>query len=64
VIILRIVLASLLVVIGCSIIVRMLGLGIHPDIFPGVLLGGAMVALGIHRIALIRRVYAQRKMAQ
>jgi hypothetical protein len=58
---LRIVLASLLVVVGCSIIVRMLGLGLHPEIFPGVLLGAAMVALGVHRIALVRRVYSQRK---
>jgi hypothetical protein len=52
----RLILAILLVGIGISIVVRMASLGIHPEIVPGVILGAAMIALGVHRIALIRRI--------
>jgi hypothetical protein len=59
----RFILALFLTIAGCAIVVRMLALGIHPEIFPGVLLGAAMVALGVHKMTLIRRVIVNRKVA-
>jgi len=52
------VLAAIMVVLGVVILVRVLpsaptgGMAI----LPGVVLGGAMIALGVHRISLIVRV--------
>lgn len=50
----RAVLALGMVVIGCVVIVRMLSLGLTAAIIPGIVLGGAMVALGLYRFKQIR----------
>lgn len=50
------VLAVALIVIGGVILVRMLEAGIRVEILPGVVLGAAMIALGVHRLSLILRV--------
>lgn len=56
---LRAVLAVAMILLGIFILVRMLGAlpagGFA--ILPGVILGGAMIALGIHRLKLIARVW-------
>ena len=49
-----------MVVIGTIILVRMLALGVRVEILPGVVLGGAMIALGVHRLSLILRVVRNR----
>jgi hypothetical protein len=56
----RAIFAVAMVVIGASILVRMLGLGLRIEILPGVVLGGAMIALGIHRLSLILHVLRNR----
>jgi hypothetical protein len=53
---LRFVLAILLIVMGSVIDARMLALGARLEILPGVALGLAMIALGVHRLGLIARV--------
>jgi hypothetical protein len=58
--IVRLVLATLLVVVGAIITIRMLAFGLQPAILPGVALGVAMVFLGIHRLRLILRVMSVR----
>ena len=58
--IVRLVLATLLVVVGAIITIRMFTFGLQPAILPGVALGVAMVALGIHRLRLILRVMSAR----
>jgi hypothetical protein len=58
--ILRLVLATLLIVVGVTITARMLAFGLQPAILPGVALGAAMVFLGIHRVRLILRVMSAR----
>ena len=50
----RAVLAIGMVVIGCVVIVRMLSFGLTTAIVPGIILGGAMVALGLYRFKQIR----------
>jgi len=51
---LRAVLAVGMVAIGFIVIVRMLSLGATFAIVPGLVLGGAMVALGLYRFKQIR----------
>jgi hypothetical protein len=50
------ILALAIVVIGAIVLVRMLALGVRIEILPGVVLGIAMIALGLHRLSLILRV--------
>jgi hypothetical protein len=54
---LRGVLAAAMIVFGLIILARMLG-SLHAGfaILPGLVLAGALIALGIHRISLILRV--------
>lgn len=53
---LRLILALLLIVAGIALIVRMLmQIGLHREIVPGIALGAAIVALGVHRTSLILR---------
>jgi hypothetical protein len=52
--------AIAMMVIGAVILVRMLGLGVRIEILPGVVLGIAMIALGLHRMSLILRVIRNR----
>jgi hypothetical protein len=57
VLLVRGVLAVAMIVCGIVILARMLqSLGAGFAILPGLVLAGAMIALGIHRIALILRV--------
>lgn len=53
---LRAALAVAMIACGAVVLVRVLAFGLRPEILPGVVLGGAMIALGVHRIALILRV--------
>ncbi|MEO6836156.1 MAG: hypothetical protein ABI231_09680 [Candidatus Tumulicola sp.] len=53
---LRAVLAVALVVCGTVIIVRVAALGVRFESLPGLVLGAAMMALGVHRISLILRL--------
>jgi hypothetical protein len=52
----RLILALLMVVVGATIVVRMMMVGFELQVLPGVALGGAMIALGIHRTSLILRM--------
>ena len=52
----RAVLAAGLVVVGATLIVRVAGAGLRIEIVPGLVLGAAMIALGLHRLGLIRKV--------
>jgi hypothetical protein len=57
VLLVRGVLAVAMIVCGIVILARMLqSLGAGFAILPGLVLAGAMIALGVHRIALILRV--------
>lgn len=56
VLIVRAGLAALMIVLGATILVRLLAAGLHLETFAGLVLGAAMVALGIHRLALIARL--------
>jgi RsiW-degrading membrane proteinase PrsW (M82 family) len=50
-------LAIAMILLGAVILARMLqAASSGPAILPGVVLGGAMIALGLHRIWLIARV--------
>jgi len=42
--------------VGAIVLVRVAALGLRAESFPGLVLGAAMVALGVHRLALIARV--------
>jgi hypothetical protein len=54
---LRGLLAVAMIVAGAVVCGRMLeSLGAGLAILPGIVLGGAMIALGVHRLALILRV--------
>ena len=53
---LRAALAVAMVVCGGVVLVRVLAFGLRPEILPGVVLGAAMIALGVHRLALIARL--------
>lgn len=53
---LRLILALLLVVVGITMTISMLvQIGLHREVIPGVVLGAAIVALGVHRTSLILR---------
>jgi hypothetical protein len=58
VLLLRTALAVLTLLLGLVVIVRMLVLlpGAGLTIVPGIVLGAAMIALGVHRLSLIARV--------
>lgn len=58
--VLRAVLSAGLVLIGALVVVRMLGMGLHREIVPGVVLGAAMIGLGAHRLSLIVRMRGTR----
>ena len=58
--IVRLMLAALLVVVGATIVGRMLGFGLHPEILPGIVLGAAMIVLGVHRLSLILHIMKAR----
>ncbi len=48
------------VVLGATILVRILAFGIRAETIAGLVLGIAMVALGVHRISLILRLRGAR----
>jgi hypothetical protein len=56
VLVIRGLLAVALIVCGSVILIRVLSLGLLAQSVPGIVLGGAMIALGVHRISLIVRV--------
>ncbi len=45
-----------MIAIGATVVVRMLEQGLQFAIVPGLVLGGAMIGLGFHRLALLRRM--------
>ena len=51
--IVRMLLSIAIAVVGAILIVRMLSQGIRFEILPGLVLGLAMLALGLHRLSLI-----------
>lgn len=54
---LRLILSLLLVVVGITMTISMLvQIGFHREVIPGVVLGVAIVALGVHRTSLILRM--------
>lgn len=56
----RIALAGALVVVGTLLVVRLLSIGVHPEILPGLVLGLAIAALGIYRLHLLLGMGAKR----
>lgn len=48
-------LAGATAVLGAIVTVRMLAFGIRIETLPGIVLGGALIALGVHRLSLIVR---------
>lgn len=52
----RIALAVAMTVVGAIVLVRVAALGLRAESFPGLVLGAAMIALGVHRLSLIARV--------
>jgi hypothetical protein len=42
-------------VLGTVVMVRTLAFGIRIETLPGIVLGAAMIALGVHRLSLIAR---------
>lgn len=48
-------LAGATAVLGAIVMVRMLAFGIRIETLPGIVLGAAMIALGVHRLSLIVR---------
>jgi hypothetical protein len=55
----RLILALLMVIVGATIVIRMLMVGFEWAVLPGVALGAAMIALGVHRTSLILRTRGQ-----
>ncbi|MBV8372952.1 MAG: hypothetical protein JOY69_06800 [Candidatus Eremiobacteraeota bacterium] len=53
---LRTVLALAITICGAAIVVRVAALGLRVQTLPGLVLGAAMIALGIHRLSLILRL--------
>lgn len=51
----RMILSVAIAVVGAVLLVRMLSQGLRFEILPGVVLGLAMLALGVHRLSLILR---------
>jgi len=45
-----------MIVCGAVVLVRVLAFGLRIETLPGIVLGAAMIALGSHRIALVRRI--------
>ncbi|MBV8149524.1 MAG: hypothetical protein JO092_10565 [Candidatus Eremiobacteraeota bacterium] len=41
---------------GIVVLVRVLGYGLRIETLPGIVLGAALVALGVHRLSLIARL--------
>lgn len=54
--IVRTLLSIAIALVGAVLIVRMLSQGLHFAILPGIVLGFAMLALGLHRLSLILRM--------
>lgn len=54
---LRAVLAASMAVCGSIILVRVGAYGIRVETLPGLVLGSAMIALGVHRMLLVWRVH-------
>lgn len=53
---LRLILALLMIVVGVTMTISMLvQIGLHREVIPGLVLGVAIVALGVHRTSLILR---------
>ncbi|HTU81420.1 MAG TPA: hypothetical protein VMF61_04775 [Candidatus Acidoferrales bacterium] len=52
----RVALAAIMIVLGATILIRMLAFGLRAETISGIVLGAAMVALGVHRIATIARL--------
>ncbi len=52
----RTILAVAMTVCGGVILVRVAALGLHIESAPGLILGIAMIALGVHRLSLIAGV--------
>jgi hypothetical protein len=49
-------LALAMIVCGGVILARVLPFGLHFEVLPGIVLGTAMIALGVHRLSLILRM--------
>ena len=49
-------LAAAFVVLGAIVVVRLLAFGLRWELLPGLVLGAALVALGVHRLSLIARL--------
>lgn len=49
-------LALAMVVVGAIVLVRVAAFGFRIETLPGLVLGAAMVALGVHRLTLIVRL--------
>jgi hypothetical protein len=45
-----------MIALGATILVRLLGYGLHLETVTGIVLGAAMIALGAHRLALIAQL--------
>ena len=56
----RTLLSVAMIAVGAIVVSRMLAAGVRLEIVPGIVLGGAMIALGIHRLSLILRVWKTR----
>ncbi|HZY99441.1 MAG TPA: hypothetical protein VFE36_07695 [Candidatus Baltobacteraceae bacterium] len=48
-------LAGITAIVGTIVTVRTLAYGIRIETLPGIVLGGAMIGLGVHRLSLIVR---------
>lgn len=48
-------LAGAMTVLGAIVALRMLAFGIRIETLPGIVLGAAMIGLGVHRLSLIVR---------
>jgi|GEM_PF-6912538 len=51
----------LYVILGCVILMRLLSSGFHWQAVSGLVLAAALIALGVHRIALYARVRGERR---
>ena len=53
---LRAILAAAMTLCGAVVLVRVAALGVRGESLPGLVLGAAMIALGVHRLSLILRL--------
>ena len=53
---LRGVLAGAMTICGAVVLVQVARLGLRVETLPGIVLGAAMIALGVHRLSLIARL--------